>query len=155
MWLRNSPQFCNNCSLFEHLNVRCIFSVHFLFICFFSVCGKHPPWNMWRGLLPCNETSCRSGIRINNPHRMLHIHVFRIALTSFCRWMWMQHLQTADRHFDESQRVWHIGCFTWANKLISSRSIKEILHISLHVTVGWNLICILSRCMMQLCVCWQ
>lgn len=35
-------------------------------------------------------------------------------------------LPTADRHFDGNQRVWHIGCFTWANKLISSWSIKEI-----------------------------
>lgn len=147
-------RFVNNYSLSEFViaNIRHIFSVNFLFIIFFfflAVCGKHPPWSVWRELLPCNETSCRSGIRNNNPHRRLHTRAIRIAVKCFYCWMWLQRLQSCINYRQvtlccwwEAACVWHIDCFTWANEL-RLWSIREILHISPCVTAWQNTIWLL------------
>lgn len=80
--LKTPPPFCNNYSLSRIHNCEhqmyflCQLSIHCYLFFFLSVCGKHPPWSMWRELLPCNETSCRSGIRKTTTHtKRLHTHV--------------------------------------------------------------------------------
>lgn len=79
-------------------------------IIIFRSVEKNPPWSMWRELLPCNETSCRSGIRTNNPHRRLQTHVIRMEVKCFYSWVWLQCLQMY-RNYRQ------LRCFTWANEL--------------------------------------